>query len=762
MKRFLGIWMFFISAFLITSLWSKEPTGTIAGKVLDGRRKFPLIGAEIQIKGQSIGAATDLDGYYEIRNVPAGTYVLIASYLGYREVYKTDVVVKPQRTTFLNFELLPTEIAGETVTVTAGYFPELSEAGMRTIAFSSEEIRRAPGAAGDVSRILMSLPAVAKVNDQSNGLIVRGGSPMENQILLDGFQIPNINHFPVQGSTAGPISVLNADLIEDVTFTAGGFSAEYGDRLSAIMDISLREGNKKETNYQVDLNIAGFGGLWEGPLHNGKGSFLVNVRRSYLDFVVDWFNTGTTLAPRYGDFLTKLNFQLNNNQSLSLLALYSDDYIHSNYSVALENDMTSFGNQDDKMWLAGLKWQALWNKKHISEFRFSYSGLNFDDRAYDLNSQNLLLKNRSEEPVWSIDWVDFLKLHQRLFLKLGANIRGHFSRYRQTYGQWIQNEYTSSEINKEYKEYDWNGFAMANWQLTNKVNGNFGLRWIYYSWYDKIKVSPRFSISYDINTISSLRIAFGEYYQTLPALFLVQLQTGTAKILRNRQWVAGYHLLLSENTRLTLEAYSKAYENMPIDPNMPQYNVLDEVYGQFYFYGKHQTLNFTGRAKSAGIELTVQKKMAKNLYGLASIALSRNQYRDGKGVWRNRISDNRIVISLEGGYKFNKKYELSGRWIYAGGSPYTPVNLPASIEAERTVLDDARFNGERYPAYHSLNLRMDRRFYFQRTSLTLYISAWNVYDRKNVAQYYYNNQLKSVKAIYQWRLLPLFGFEYEF
>jgi len=272
---------------------------------------------------------------------------------------KTDVIVRPERITFINAELKMAAIETDEISVTAGYFPEYDEEPTSVVSFSYEEIRRAPGSAGDVSRILMTLPSIAKVNDQSNNLIVRGGNPIENTFYIDNIEIPNINHFPHQGASGGPIGLLNVDFIQDVTFYSGGFSSIYGDKLSSIMDITFREGNRSEFDGQLDLNFSGFGGVAEGPLFKNKGSWLFSARRSYLDFVVDVFDVGSAVAPTYGDIQGKLTYDINANNKLILLGVFADDHNAPDRETGEENYMTHNGNQYLYQSTIGLNWRAL-------------------------------------------------------------------------------------------------------------------------------------------------------------------------------------------------------------------------------------------------------------------------------------------------------------------------------------------------------------------------------------------------------------------
>ena len=158
----------------------------------------------------------------------------------------------------------------------------------------------------------------------------------------------------------------------------------------------------------------------------------------------------------------------------------------------------------------------------------------------------------------------------------------------------------------------------------------------------------------------------------------------------------------------------------------------------------------------------IQKKLAKDFYGLASATFFRSRYKGGDQVWRNRNYDNRVAFSFEGGYKLNRKWELSLRWIYAGGVPYTPFDFEKSKANHRAVYDEAQINEVRYPDYHSMNLRFDRRFNFSNSNLVFYLSAWNVYNRNNIANYFWNDKEQKQDQVYQWQLLPIFGLEFEF
>jgi hypothetical protein len=183
------------------------------------------------------------------------------------------------------------------------------------------------------------------------------------------------------------------------------------------------------------------------------------------------------------------------------------------------------------------------------------------------------------------------------------------------------------------------------------------------------------------------------------------------------------------------------------------------VLGNAFFTVRERMVD-TGRARASGVEATLQKKLTGRVHALVSGAWSTARYRGLDGAWRPRAFDNGLMLSGEGGWKASDRWALSARWIYAGGAPYTPIDEEASRVLDRAVLDAARIAGARFPAYHSLNVRADRRFTVRGASVVAYISVWNAYDRKNVASYYWNQANGAVDTTHQWRRLPIFGIEW--
>jgi len=281
-KIYFSVQLLYVVIFFIVNLtatqssFSQESdTGKILGIITNRTSNTPIFGASVNITGTMKGAIAGENGEYEIDRVSPGTYNLRFSMIGYKTLIKTNVAVSPGRATELSVYLEHEPIETESITVKSkeSYFekdPE-SEVSGRTI--DTREIIDSAGSAMDIQRVVQILPSVVSGSDQMNEIIVRGGNYGENLFVMDGIEIPNPNHFAFQGAGGGPISLLRADFIRDVSFIAGAFPAKYGDKASSVMNISLRRGNREQILTNFDLGMAGAGVMAEGPVGD-KGSFL--------------------------------------------------------------------------------------------------------------------------------------------------------------------------------------------------------------------------------------------------------------------------------------------------------------------------------------------------------------------------------------------------------------------------------------------------------------------------------------------------------
>lgn len=760
MKKLLFILLFLAVGYLPAQ---ERQVGVVKGSVLDSETKQPLVGVTVSIVNSKQGTVSDNDGNFELQNVTVGIQTLTFSSIGYKTMNRADVVVNPGKIQYVNVELSPSDVEMKEVVVTGGYFTDVEDKPVSTINFSSEEIRRSPGTAGDVSRILLALPSVAKVNDQRNSLIVRGGTPVENSFYLDNIEIPNINHFPVEGSSDGPIGILNADFIDNVNFYSGGFSAAYGDRMSSIMELSYREGNKKQFVPKISLSMAGVGAALEGPLSD-NATLLFSFSRSYIDLIVEQIEEGAPL-PKYGDAQMKLTYSPNTAHKFTMLNVLSIDDINMDKDKAVENDANMYGRTNGLTNTFGINWRMLLGESGYMNTSVSHTYTGYD-RDYALTrTKSNFYSNQTVENLIKLRNVSFLKLNEIMSAEFGieavtsvADYDTYYGRYEDLFGNVRQ----PLTVNDDITNTKVSAFYTHRLNLSHRLRLDVGARADYFSANKKTSIAPRVTLGYSLSDKSTVALSYGIFYQQIPNHILAQNEKfEQLKTPNATHYTASFATEVFEATRLTVEAYYKDYRNFPMNPASPSLFVYDEaqVYGMFW---SQASLLDNGRADAKGIEIMLQKKLAADFYGFASASFSETRYRDLSGTWHRRIYDNKFTFNVEGGYIPGNDWEFKLRWTYAGGIPYTPFDETASKAAGYGIWDLNRINTNRLPDYHSMNVRVDKKFYFSNSSLLVYLSVWNAYGRENIGAYFWNEIKNTQDSMKQWSTLPVLGVEYEF
>ncbi len=741
-------------------LQAQEQHGSISGQVIDLHSQRPLPGVNIVLMDHERGSISDDNGRFTLDDLASGSYRLQVSMIGYETAIRPDLIVRPQRITRVKISLGESALGMENTTVSADYFSAVEEASVSAVNFSYEEIRRSPGSAQDISRLLQAMPSVNMNNDQRNDLIVRGGSPTENLTLVDGFEIPNINHFPTQGASGGPIGLLNVDLIEDANFYAGGFSSRYGDRLSSVLSIDLREGNRSEFDGEINMGMAGAGFIFEGPLGQGKGAWIASARRSYLDLIVDAIGTGA--VPLYSDVQGKLSYDLGTKHKLSMLGIGGFDQIEIAPGDQDENDDRVIN--DANQYVLGMGWKWLWSQRGFSHTTLAYSQSDFAIDVEEDLSQRLLYRNDSRERGLALRSRAYYSPSKGRALSAGIEAKRFFSdfaifaaadtnRLNQPLSELRINQDLGS--NKIGLFFDWEE------QLNSRFKAKAGLRYDYFAYNEKHNISPRAALSWNFDERTSLNMAFGLYYQNLPPLLLVQhADNRRLPNPRATHWILGLKRQLTPSLLLSAEVYAKDYDDLPYDPDDPYVSIVDA----FADFGSPTPGRLVGggQAQARGIELLLQKKLAQDLYGTLSYAYARSRYTDLTGVERNRNFDNRHLFSLIAGYRPNERYEFSARWSYAGGRPFTPFDEELSRQLGFGVVQANRVNRERLDAYHRLDLRFDHRQHFDHFNIVSFFTLLNTYNRANIFTYYWDESEGKTGRIEQWSFLPVGGFELEF
>lgn len=737
------------------------PRGSISGTVAASGTLVPVVGAYVLLEGTELGGLTDGAGGFFIDPVPVGSYSLRVSCMGHHPGMKPDVIVRSGRITTVEFVLEPAPVAGATITVRPSYFTESETGPGSSQDFSGEEVRRAPGSAGDVVRVIAGLPSVSRVDNQYNGLAVRGGNPFENGFYIDNMEVGNINHFPRQGTTGGGLSMVNVDVLSDVFFSAGGFSASYGDRLSSVTELKLRSGNRREFDGQLDFGMAGVGTVLEGPLGRGSGSWLVTARHSWVSLLVDIADVDA--VPTYSDFLAKTELDLSPEHRLTFLGIGARDEVDYTYEQAWEDGNPNYGITETSSLVAGADWRWLWTGEGFSRTSVSFSNLSYGGDYRKTSNREVEAVQDSRESAVRLRNQNTWQASPKLGLRFGIDAAYGFDSFNNFFGAdttWSGTPLPPLLVACEKKHFSGGVFAEASLALTTRLTATLGVRGDYSR--SRASQSPRLALGFMAGEGSTLTASAGIYRQGLPGELVARgpeyeaLEEPYAM-----HFVLGWRKLLSEDTRLVVEAYRKEYRRFPFDPEQPGFFILDGLGSEQDLYS-FSSLESGAVARSSGVEATLQKRLAMGLYGIISGSCSSSAYRSPGQPWRNRVFDNRWILGIEGGYKFDERWEASVRWDYAGGRPYTPLDIEASTVFNRTILDDSRINTERLPAYHSLNVRVDRRFNFPRSALVCYASIWNAYNRRNVAAVYWNSVSRAEDRILQWGIMPVAGLEYEF
>lgn len=751
-----------IFGFLLLVSTIMNAQGSITGKVIDKSTKEGLPGVNLIVIETNFGAATDINGEFIIRNVPIGKYSVRASYVGYLSATKTDIVVNSVRPANLLFELSSTFIELNGVTVQSEYFDMNPNEFNSVKSFSYEEIRRAPGGFEDVVRALSVLPGVGQVSAGRNDLVVRGGAPSENLFLVDGFTVPNINHFGTQGSTGGPLSYINLDFVRETTFSTGGFPANYGDKLSSVLKIDLRDGRNDRIGGKATISASQFGFNIEGPI-DSKSNFIFSARRSYLDFI---FNAaGFNFVPEYYDVMSKASYSIDSKNKINWLFIGAFDKVKFNNKDSedlYENSRILGSNQNQ--YLVGVSYRHIFDNGFYN-FSISRNFVDYDTRQRD-TLLNPIFTNISREGENEIKGDAVIKLNETSEINFG--ISGKLIKFRAdillptfmtSFGETLQvNSLQSAEYFYKYGFY-----SQYSTTFFNRLMFTAGLRGDYF---DRINsgftLSPRGSLSYVLDEVSSVSFSTGLYHQSPSYLWLASFnQNENLKPVKVIQYVAGYERRLTSDLRLKVEAFYKDYSDYPASLLRP-YLVLantgvgfggsDENFGSLGL----EPLISAGKGFARGLEFSLQKKSSDTPgYGILSVTYNESFFKGLDGIERAGSFDQKWIINLSGGYSFNEKWEISSRFRFATGNPYTPFNSDGS----QSVVN---YNAFRFEPTHSLDIRVDRRWDLGGLNLITYIDLQNIYNNKNTNTIRYDYRKGEVDKSSSIGLLPSIGVSLEF
>ncbi|MFP4090326.1 MAG: TonB-dependent receptor [Cyclobacteriaceae bacterium] len=718
-----------------------QNTGQLSGFVTDARTQEPLVGVTIRVNDTELGGVTDIQGYYQIKNIPAQTYNVTASYVGYQPLTRYNVVVRSGGNPDLNFELSESVDELGEIVVEASPFEKLTETPNSIQRLSQEEIATYPGGNNDIAKVVQSLPGVSGSVGFRNDVIIRGGAPNENVYYLDGVEIPNINHFATQGSAGGPVGLLNVSFIEGVTLSTSSFPAQYDNVLSGVLQFDQRNGNASERRGNIRISASEAAFTFEGPLQKpaegeiDNTTFIVSVRRSYLQLLFRLI--GLPFLPDYWDYQYKVNHKIDDRNELNLVGVGSIDDFQLNPpdDATLEQQAILDQIPTIRQWTStiGLSWRHRF-KEGKGFFRTTLSGNilnnNFNRFADNVNEEGLLFSNEAVEDE------NKLRFEMTNFVgdwTISSGLLAQYARYSNTTTDALNDLSYSTEL--DFFRYGLFGQVSKPF-FNERLTPSFGLRVDANTFTEGGSnplntFSPRFSLAYVLASRWTLNASAGRYFKIPPYTILgFQNQQGAfanrdSEYIQSDHLVAGLEYLPRRSTRITLEGFYKRYDNYPV--SVSEGVSLANLGGDFSVLG-NEDIASVGLGRTYGLEVLLQQKLARNFYGILAYTLYRSEFTGlDRETYRPSLWDNRQLLTFTGGYKLPRNWEIGLRVRYLGPTPYPLVDIERTTDAYPTIINDfERLGEERLGAFNQTDIRIDKKWNFTGWTFNLFLEVTNV------------------------------------
>lgn len=745
---------------------AQSTKGYIIGEVKERSSGQPVPGATILVRGFA-NTTTDENGAFRLE-LASGEYDVEISAVGFAPIKRNQVGVTGGRNTLLNIRLDIT--ISENVEVRSEIFAENTEQRVSTATLSRDDIRATPGTGGDPLRAINSLPAVSAASAEFADLIVRGGDPNENLTYIDRIPVYDFTYFSdrFDGNRGGRAAILPPDTFDRAEFSAGGFGARYGDRMSSVLDISLREPNRKKVQGVLFADSGTAGGSLDVPL--GKsGAWLFSARRSYIDVAFDLAgiaDQGLIGYPRTLDFTNKFIYDLTPRHKLSFTALnffesfdQSDD---QSSNIARRTDRFRMRRNSDRFNLGGtisttystktLVQATLWASGSHTEGAFFLPYTSYLQRSRDLRDSQVGFKQdltSTLSPVFQVaagGGVYFDQANYHTFENSGAF---YSPLEEEFYAQPRQNRLNLSTRVSAYT------YAQLNWNVTPRLSVTPGVRLDHYGLTGEDFASPRFGARYGLTPKVAITFAAGLYRQP-PGLFELSLTPGNRnlKTQTSTHVIGGVDWLAREDVRVRFELYRKTYDDLAVRPLRPSQTFVSD--GNYYN---------TGSGTAQGFEISVQKALTGFFAGEASYGFmhSRRRFTDS-GRSFNSDLERPHQLTLIGITRFYG-VSVAAKYRLASGLPYTsrlPITLfPGSYYLQR-MAGEQDINRLRLPDFASLDLRAEKRFGFKRWSFSPYIDIFNVTNHDTIVQPNYEFYQSTPQFLRENKRLPIFGLRIEF
>ncbi|MEY2596796.1 MAG: hypothetical protein RI965_2068 [Bacteroidota bacterium] len=736
------------------------PTAKLSGYVVDKNTQKPIAGASVQLQTGK-GTTTDSAGFFRI-STPPGTYNITVSLINYSSKTINNLVLTSGNESTINIELdQNAKKLDEIVIVNKRSSAKATslESPLSIQRMTTEEIKRNPGGNFDISKVIQSLPGVGGGvggGGYRNDIVIRGGAPSENVYYLDGIEIPILNHFGTQGSGGGPQGILNANFIEEVKISTSAFDAKYDNALSSVLQFKQKSGNNNTTQGNAILSATDLALTLDGPLSK-KTTYLASVRRSYLQFLFQALDL--PIRPNYWDFQFKTNTRIDEKTTLSFIGLGAIDEFRfaAPKEASLEKLYILNSNPLINQWnytfgtsLKRLTKNGYWNLA-LSRNMLDNQIDKYEDNEKPSDATRTLLTDSREaenklrfdassiKNGWKINYgasTQYVDFKNDFFALVRKQIKD-------ANGSIIQNALTINSMNT-IDFFKYGAFVQASKKIFDeRMSLSFGTRVdgnsLNTSENNPFKqFSPRFSISYAASNKLNVNASIGRYFK-LPSytqlgysnLLASSIIKNPGEYISSNHYVTGIEYFPNNSFRLTVEGFYKYYNKYPI-------SIIDGVSlankgTETGSIGNEPVIQ-VGKGKAYGIELLAQKKLSKRFFGILSYTFYHSKFTDKTGKYIPASWDNRHLLSITWGYKFRKSWELGLKFRYQGAAPYTPFDLLTSRINYLTqgvgIFDNSKYNTLRLNPFNSSDVRIDKKWNFNKFTLDLFMDISNWYASK--------------------------------
>lgn len=734
--------------------------GVIYGKIVNQKTNQPIEFASAEVLDKAIGGISDSLGNYKINNVPTGYVRVKFSIIGYKDFISEPIMVTVSRPFQLNVSLEEQTTEINSVQVVGRSNRRVETPPLSVHKLNIQQIEKSPGVNRDISKAVQNLPGVLATPIYRNDLIVRGGGPNENKFYLDKIEIPVLNHFQTQGASGGNAGLINTDFINNATLYTSAFPASKGGALSSVLDIKLKEGNSLKPKFKLAVGASDLAFTFDSPVTK-KSNILVSYRRSYLQFLFKFLDL--PFLPTYNDAQIKYTYNFDDRNKLYVMALGSLDNNRLNTGLkkidpSRQQILDYLPQSDQWSYVAGAVYQHATLKGSTINVIASTNRLSNSLLKWQSNDpqkgKNLDYKSNEIEAKLKVEYAtDF---GYGFSLSSGAEVKRSFydnTTYRKLFfdGVAVDNVYQSEIYVTSYGAY----LGVDKSFFDNKFHATLSAR-IDGNNYNKLtnnpltQFSPRLALNYSISKKFQVSANVGRYYQE-PAYTSMGYRSPEG-VLENRnrlryfssdQATLGFAYIPNDHSKLTIEGFYKDYRDYPmslVDSTAVGSNGTD------IFAVGAEPVSSSGKGRAYGFEVHYTNG---NLWGFmldVSYTYYFSEFRkmdknfEPTGVYQPTNWDNRHLVNILLGRSFKRGWDVGIRWRFAGGSPYTPydVDLSSSVDnweqTHRPKIDYSLYNTERLPAYHQLDLRVDKTWFLKKVTLDLYVDIQNLYNYKAIGQ----------------------------